>query len=195
MKKKYFIVDFETNGVDDRMEHGVLPIEIGLVVTDISFKDVEATMDRMIYFPDLIEEINGEMQWKEQYQKAAEFHKITAEEYHSYNDQTPEKAVNELGEIIRNTDGHKYQPVLVSDNPYFEHKLMKKLFRLSDKAFPFHYNTYGVGMLYELFNIKKHHKPHRAYQDAKSLFHTLKELHDLIPHAKSFFEKFLGDKK
>jgi len=152
-KIKYFIVDFETTGVDPIKDY---PIEIGGLFCDENWNIVN-TINQLIKWYPLITQDS----WKE-YWKASTIHKISWEEYRR-DAIHPEIVVEELIQKIGSD-----KPIIVSDCLNFEWEFMRKLLEKVGKNITdiFHYCGRDTNLLFELAGIEEESLPHRASPDA-----------------------------
>ena len=160
---KYFVVDFETTGLDYDLD---LPIEIGGLFCDENWV-IEDTINCLIKWPNLMDR-DG---WGRRYWKASTIHKISYEEY-------VEKAMEVdtvVEEIIRKTRGNK--PIIVSDCINFDWHWLRVLLETAKKDIReiFHYCAWDTSLLLEASGVNDPIPAHRAFRDACLLYKAIIE--------------------
>lgn len=166
--------DFETTGVDK----AALPIEVGCVFTDHELT-VLGTYEALIRWPSLMDE-NG---WPKHAQSAYAVHKIGYDTY-TARALKSEQVATDISDCVWRYGNRRRTMTMVSDNARFEDFHMRKLFELTESAFPFHYCVWDSSLLLELTNIgdvpHNLRGSHRALMDATRLHRRLCTAYDLV---------------
>ena len=169
----YFIVDFETTGVDPDTDY---PIEIGIVVAD-GYMNIKKFYSSLIQVPDTYlqdSESPDSKTWKGDYLGAFNVHKITPQEIQKKG-KPIETVVQEVLDLAKQYTVEKKKPILISDNIQFEYRFMINMFSKVDmkKDFPFHYCGWDSSLLLEGTGIGDPVSAHRALPDAMLLYTAL----------------------
>jgi len=182
-KDVLFICDFETTGLDTRIDY---PIEIGGIFTDSNLNILD-TYSSFIYWDKLNHELikkqidsrNIEVEWPEKYTPAFKIHNITATEWlrGSKSSYVVAKQLQSKCYELKQKSGGDRKCIMLSDNSFFEHSFMSKLYNLNGMEFPFHYSTWDCNFIFEGYQLEKDckQKKHRAMPDAKDVYDGLIE--------------------
>ncbi len=167
-KNVYFIVDFETTGVDPDTDY---PIEVGIVVVDGYF-NIKKFYSALIKVPETY--LQDSETWKEDYMGAFNVHKITPKELQQKG-KPIEVVAKEILNLAHQFTTENRKPILFSDNIQFEFRFMADIFAEADikKEFPFHYCGWDSSSLLESTGIGDPVPVHRALQDATLLYTAL----------------------
>ena len=182
--QKLVFFDFETTGIDVNSDPsiGCFPIELAMMVTDYELNIIGDPFHTLIRW-DVFDTEYFKDNWNNF--EATKIHGIKLEEIidcgilhnavNSHNKQDVLLSHN-IEMYLEELKIHKKdQLTLVSDNPYFDMALMKKLYNVKidggQVKFPFHYNCFSPLMLFDALemNIKNCH-PHRAMGDVNGLY-------------------------
>lgn len=163
-KNVYFILDFETTGVDPDNDY---PIEVGIVITDGYFF-IKKFYTSLIKVRDLYLDGN---KWKEDYMGAFKVHKIEPSELEQKG-KPIDVVAKEILTLAQQYTVENRKPILLSDNIQFEYRFMKNLFAEANmsKDFPFHYCGWDSSILLESTGIGDPKPVHRALQDAMLIY-------------------------
>jgi oligoribonuclease (3'-5' exoribonuclease) len=172
-KNVYFIVDFETTGVDPDTDY---PIEVGIVVAD-GYMNIKKFYSSLILVPDTClqdSESPDSKTWEEDYLGAFNVHKISPQEIQKKG-KPIEVVVQEILNLAKQYTVEKKKPILISDNIQFEYRFMINMFSKVDmkKEFPFHYCGWDSSLLLEPTGIGDPVAAHRALPDAMLLYTAL----------------------
>ena len=172
----FFIVDFETTGLDAR-EH--YPIEVGGLFTDSNFTVLDIYKS-LIKWPELSVEVEANRgYWPSKYAEAYKIHRINPMictrmiKLDGILVQSFKEVAADLKLFCEKYKKGKRNPIMVSDNAQFEHSFMKKIFESSEVDFPFHYCTWDTSMFLELSGVRDPVAVHRAFPDAALVFSAL----------------------
>lgn len=160
--KHYCFIDFETTGLDCKRD---LPIEVAAVLTDGHFDELNY-YSALIAWPDLTD---GSA-WRPQYQKAADVHRITPQEYER-DGKRPDEVVAELIALCPADS----KIILVSDNIHFDYGFMEVLFHRVSKALPFHYLGFDTGLMFDVCRVDDPVSEHRALPDVKLILSAVRK--------------------
>ena len=183
--QKLVFFDFETTGLDMNSDPqiGDFPIELALLVTDHKLNIIGKSFVSLINW-DIITDSYNNKNWGNL--PATKVHNIKLDDIlelgirHNVNNRhdkhdilIPHLIETYLNNLPLNEDD---QLILVSDNPYFDFTLLKKMYNVKTEnpcQFPFHYNCYSPLMLFKAINMEnnnKHKKVHRALDDVYDLY-------------------------
>ena len=182
--QKLVFFDFETTGLDVSSDPdvGCLPIELSLLVTDNELNIIGRSLTMLIAWDAL--NSYGQEKWDKL--EATKVHNIKLDEVISHGVYHHTEAKHDMTETlaphiidiylkelkIKNSD----QLILISDNPYFDFTLLKKLYNVKTDnpiMFPFHYNCYSPLMLFKAIEMEKsskYIKVHRSLDDVYDLY-------------------------
>lgn len=178
--QKLVFFDFETTGTDVSCDSniGCFPIELAMMVTDCELNIIGRPISSLI---------NWDIFKTEYFQKhwdnipATKVHGIKLDEItdsgvlhnslctHPKDNIIIPHIIEMYLEELKIGNEKNDELILVSDNPYFDFTLMKKLYNVKTKdmiQFPFHYNCYSPMMLFKSLDMNhKETKTHRALGD------------------------------
>lgn len=192
-KDVFFVCDFETTGLDLKKDY---PIELGGVFIDSDFNILE-TFESFIYWEDISRKIRKENKgWPEEYLPAHAVHNIDVIDYlrHSKHSTIIAKTIESICKKLKQDKGHK-KPIIISDNSRFEHDFMFKIFDYNNIEFPFHFNSWDINLIFEIYKIKgKAKKTHRALADAMEVYMGLVELkeYDILKNEEVIYKNKKG---
>ncbi len=158
---RYCFIDFETTGLDFRQD---VPIEAAAILTDPGFVELSC-YSALIAWPDLT---NGST-WRAQFQKAADVHNISAQEYER-DGIPPDRVVAELMSLCSS----ECETYLVSDNIHFDYGFMEVLFDRVGQSIPFHYHGFDTGLLFDVWGVADPDSVHRAMPDVRMIVETVR---------------------
>jgi hypothetical protein len=170
-------MDVETTGLgpDD------VPIEVAMVVTDENLEEVarHESLIKPCAPKRFIQADTGE--WLQRSLEAFSVHGITPEEVLAA---PPDRLViTKLLEVVGPVDPST-RPIIVSDNPVFEHRMLRTLFEQAGMTarWPFHYNSWSPVMLTSALGAGRPKKEHRAMSDVEGMLdHVKRTLRKLDP--------------
>jgi len=163
--------DFESTGVNVRGDvYDDFPIEIGMVLCDKNLIIKDIYQSYIIW-----NELRDLKEWNKEHQDAYKIHKISIDKIQTLG-QHPSNVCNDIYILLKTYYSNKSNPILISDNAYFDTFMMHKLFR--NNSFPFHYTTWDINLLQISTNTKKVCKhDHTALGDSMNMYHrTLRAL-------------------
>jgi hypothetical protein len=174
-RERFFAwIDTETTG----LAHDDVPIEVAMIITNEKLEEqVRFVSFINLYTPREFLVPDGELwKWDVQAQPAAEVHRIDPEELKESINQPHLVALRMTGVLECFTRQHKgklNRPIMVSDNPVFDWRMLKKIFtRQHVSTWPFHYSTWSAIMLHAALSVpypKSEDKEHRALSGIEGL--------------------------
>lgn len=168
-------IDYETTGVDIE-SYGVLPIEIGVLFTNMELEPIEGAFTSLINWD--FEELNSWEDLCDDAVSAFPFHKITPQEIVARG-VGPEKVAAHFVKIVEMLKGNG-KCILISDNIQFEWQFTKMLLEAhpdGEGHWPFHYCGWDTSILALVPNLgfeDPPNPPHRAMQDTIDLWRTVR---------------------
>jgi len=182
--QKLVFFDFETTGIDVSGEPniGCFPIELAMLVTDCNLNIIGKSFSSLINW-DIFKTKTIRENWDTL--GATKVHGIKLEEVmdcgvlhkavctHCKDDILMPQIIEMYFEELKIR--HEDELILVSDNPYFDFTLMKKLYNVKIDGgqikFPFHYNCYSPMLLFKALGMNINNcKSHRAMGDVNALY-------------------------
>ncbi len=181
MKNILCFVDVETTGIKDND----YPIELAMIFCDPDTFEIYNRYTSLIKWDCVIQKSN-KTEWHEDYQSAYKIHNIPFD-YWLNNSYSTVCIVHEIkficSELISRFGECKF--IIVSDNPYFDLNMIKRIYDNVNQVHPFHYNPRSVSILFDLFNVEFKNFKHRAEIDVIDIFTKSK---DIILKIKNKFE-------
>lgn len=166
MENNYFIIDFETTGLDYQND---FPIEVGFIVVDHKLNLLD-TYQSLIVWPELEMKYKKDFNWEEKYTPAYNVHKIEPADMIRFGKKVY-SVKNEIIKYAENYSINNHKPILISDCANFEFNFLNKILPVCDY---FHYAVWDTNLLLE--NTKTAHDPvpaHRALADCGLLYRQL----------------------
>jgi hypothetical protein len=163
-------LDTETTGLED----DDVPIEVACTLTD-EYLNVLGEMHELIRISPLVEDrlVTRALDWADRSRPAYAVHQIP---FHRLADEG-KSGPHVVEALVRLLEPHFVlrdgieKPILVTDNPTFDHKMLRILFwqvgRRRQDQWPFHHNPWSPTMLWAAANLPYIDKPHRADLDVR----------------------------